>query len=113
VARGARRAIVTAAAAGAATAAGGRVGWLAAPRVAVRNPIGAGDAFVAGLGVALERDASWERALACAVAAGAASVETSRAGTLRAERADGLVDDLTNREYGRVDAPSTPSEGSP
>src|SRR5919199_5375188 len=47
VERGARGAIVTAGAAGAAVAErGGRPAWIAAPRVAVRNPVGAGDALV-------------------------------------------------------------------
>ncbi len=55
-ARGARAAVVTAAAAGAALAtAAGDTTWLPAPAVAVRNPIGAGDALLAGLAAALER----------------------------------------------------------
>jgi 1-phosphofructokinase family hexose kinase len=91
VARGARRAVVTAAAAGAAAADGEATIWLAAPRVTVGNPVGAGDAFVAGLGVALERDERFERAVALAVAAAAASVETPRAGTLDPRRAAALA----------------------
>ena len=47
--QGARAAVVTADAAGAAVATGGPVEWIPAPRVAeVRNPIGAGDAFLRG-----------------------------------------------------------------
>jgi 1-phosphofructokinase len=92
VARGARGAIVTAAAAGAAVAErGGAVTWLAAPRVEVRNPVGAGDALVGGLGVALERGEPLARAAAFGVAAGAASVETDKAGTLDADRAAALA----------------------
>jgi 1-phosphofructokinase family hexose kinase len=91
VARGARRAIVTAAAAGAATADGRTTAWLAAPRVSVRNPVGAGDAFVGGLGIALERGEPFGRAVALGAAAAAASVETARAGTLDAGRAAALA----------------------
>ena len=51
VERGAARAVVTAAEAGAAVADGWLARWVAAPAVAeVRNPIGAGDALVGGLG---------------------------------------------------------------
>jgi 1-phosphofructokinase family hexose kinase len=87
VAGGARGAIVTAAAAGAAVADGGRTSWLPAPRATVRNPIGAGDALVGGLGTALERGEPLLRAAAFGVAAGAASVETDTAGTLDRGRA--------------------------
>ena len=90
VARGARRAVVTAAAAGAAVADGDRVGWIAAPRASVRNPVGAGDALVGGLGTALERGEPFARAVAHGVAAAAASVETPTAGTLDAGRAAAL-----------------------
>src|SRR5262245_38786060 len=55
VERGAAAAVVTAAAAGAALVDGERAEWLPAPRVVVRNPIGAGDAFAAGFAVALEQ----------------------------------------------------------
>jgi 1-phosphofructokinase family hexose kinase len=91
VARGARRAIVTAAAAGAAVADGGRIAWLDAPSVPVRNPVGAGDALVAGLGVALERGEPFDRAAALGVAAAAASVETATAGALDSARAAALA----------------------
>jgi 1-phosphofructokinase family hexose kinase len=94
VARGARRAVVTAAAAGAAVANGERVGWLAAPRVEVRNPVGAGDALVGGLGVALEAGEPFARAVALGVAAAAASVETAKAGTLDPDRAAALARDV-------------------
>jgi 1-phosphofructokinase family hexose kinase len=95
VARGARGAIVTAAAAGAAVAErGGRRSWLRAPRVTVRNPVGAGDSFVAGLGVALERGEPLARAAAFGVAAGAASVATDKAGTLDPARAFALADEV-------------------
>jgi 1-phosphofructokinase family hexose kinase len=90
----ARRAVVTAAAAGAAVADGERVGWLAAPRVAVRNPVGAGDALVGGLGVALEAGEPFARAVALGVAAAAASVETAKAGTLDPDRAAALAREI-------------------
>jgi 1-phosphofructokinase family hexose kinase len=91
VARGARRAVVTAAAAGAGVADGERVGWIPAPRASVRNPVGAGDALVGGLGTALERGEPFGRAVAHGVAAAAASVETERAGTLDPDRAAALL----------------------
>jgi 1-phosphofructokinase family hexose kinase len=82
VARGARHAVVTAAEAGAAVAASsGERRWLAAPAVAtVRNPIGAGDALVGGLALALERGEAFDDAVAAGMATGAASVETDTAG---------------------------------
>jgi 1-phosphofructokinase family hexose kinase len=82
VARGARQAIVTAAEAGAAVASSsGASRWLSAPAVAcVRNPIGAGDAFVGGLALALERGEPFDDAVAAGMATGAASVETDTSG---------------------------------
>jgi 1-phosphofructokinase family hexose kinase len=78
---GARAAVVTAAAAGAAVAADGRVTWLPAPRVtAVANPIGAGDVLTAALATSLEAGDDVLTAARRGVAAAAASVETARAG---------------------------------
>jgi 1-phosphofructokinase family hexose kinase len=88
---GARHAIVTAGEVGAAVASGGEPLWIPSPAVEVRNPIGAGDALVGGLAVALERGEPLDRAAALGVAAGAASVETERAGTLDGERANRLI----------------------
>lgn len=82
VERGARSAIVTAAAAGAALAERGRSIWLQAPAVAVANPMGAGDAFVAGLAAALSDGESLRDSAVRAIATGSASVEHSRAGML-------------------------------
>ena len=82
VAAGARAAVVTAAAAGAAVAAEGRVTWLAAPRVEVRNPIGAGDVFTAALAAALETGHDVLTAARHGVAAAAAGVEAPLAGDL-------------------------------
>jgi 1-phosphofructokinase family hexose kinase len=89
--RGARRAVVSAGAAGAAVAGGAGVGWHAAPAVTVRNPIGAGDALVGGLGVALERGEPFERAVVLGLATAAASVETARAGGVDPARARALA----------------------
>jgi len=90
---GARSAVVTAASAGAAFAdEGGRqVHWVAAPRVSVANPMGAGDAFAAGLAVATARELPPAEAARFAVAVASASVEHPRAGCLDAFRADALI----------------------
>jgi 1-phosphofructokinase family hexose kinase len=92
VAGRAQRAVVTAAEAGAAAAEGGDVWWVHAPQVAaVRNPIGAGDALVGGLGLALERGESFASAVAAGIATGAASVETDVAGLVVAARVAELL----------------------
>ena len=92
VARGARAAIVTAGAAGAAVLVeGSEPRWHAAPRVEVRNPIGAGDALVGGLCVGLERGERFENAVALGLATAAASVETAKAGAIDAARAEQLA----------------------
>jgi 1-phosphofructokinase family hexose kinase len=89
---GARAALVTAAAAGAALATPGGVAWLPAPAVRVRNPIGAGDALVAGLAAALEGGAPLLQAARAGIAAGAACVEDPRAGRLDPVRAAELLE---------------------
>src|SRR5215211_962193 len=92
VARGARTAIVTAGAAGAAVAVeAGEQRWHAAPRVEVHNPIGAGDALVGGLCVALERGEPLDGAVARGLATAAASVETAKAGDIDPSRAEELA----------------------
>jgi 1-phosphofructokinase family hexose kinase len=83
VERGARSAVVTAAEAGAAVASADDSWWAAAPPVAeVVNPIGAGDALVGGLALALERGEPFAAAVAAGMATGAASVETDVAGVV-------------------------------
>jgi 1-phosphofructokinase family hexose kinase len=83
VSRGARRAVVTAAEAGAAVASADDAWWVAAPPVLeVVNPIGAGDAFVGGLALAIERGEPFTAAVAAGMATGAASVETDVAGVV-------------------------------
>jgi 1-phosphofructokinase family hexose kinase len=84
---GARAAVVTAGSAGAAFAAPDGAGFLAAPVVHVRNPIGAGDAFAAALAGALERGRPLGDAVRAGVAAGAASVEHPTAGRVDGRRA--------------------------
>jgi 1-phosphofructokinase family hexose kinase len=91
VRRGAGGAVVTAAAAGAAVAGDGRPAWLPAPRVRVRNPIGAGDVLTAALAAALERGAELPDAAREAVAAAAASVESPTAGELDPARVRELL----------------------
>jgi 1-phosphofructokinase family hexose kinase len=89
---GAQAAAVTAAGAGAAFAAGGgEVGWVAAPSVSVRNPIGSGDAFTAALASRLAAGADLHAAVVWAVAVGSASVESPVAGGLDVARACALA----------------------
>src|SRR3954447_4586222 len=82
VRQGARAAVVTADAEGAAwLGADGAPEWIAAPRVTeVRNPIGAGDVLAAALAAALERGQGLAAAAREGVAAASASVESPTAG---------------------------------
>jgi 1-phosphofructokinase family hexose kinase len=84
--RGARRALVTAGAHGAAFLAPGERLWVDAPQVEVANPIGAGDALVGGLLVALDGGATWPDAVRHAVTVASAAVEHPVAGHLVAAR---------------------------
>jgi 1-phosphofructokinase family hexose kinase len=99
-ARGARTAVVTAGAAGAAYCAGGVVTWLPTVKVEVVNPIGAGDAFVAGLVYALDGgvggvDAAGDvDAVAFALATASASVEQELAGGVDPRRVREIVAQL-------------------
>ena len=84
-------AIVKAGAAGAAVATKERVWFVPAPSaVTIRNPIGAGDAFVAGLATGLLHGWPIERAARLAVAAGSASVETLQPGAVERGRVEEL-----------------------
>jgi 1-phosphofructokinase family hexose kinase len=55
-------------------------------------PVGSGDAFLAGLVVALDAGAGWPDALRAALGAGAANAERSGAGQLDRARADELAE---------------------
>ncbi len=89
VRQGARSAVVTADAEGAALlASGGAPEWIAAPRVVeVRNPNGAGDVLPGAMAAALERGEPLAAALRAGVAAASASVEHPTAGELDPARA--------------------------
>jgi 1-phosphofructokinase family hexose kinase len=89
--RGARRALVTAGAHGAAFLAPGERLWVDAPKVEVANPIGAGDALVGGLLVAIDGGAAWPDAVRYAVAVASAAVEHPVAGRLDAARVSALA----------------------
>jgi 1-phosphofructokinase family hexose kinase len=92
VRQGARSAVVTADAEGAALlAAGEEPEWIAAPRVTeVRNPIGAGDVLTSAMAAALERGEPLAAAVRAGVAAASASVEHPTAGELDPARAQAL-----------------------
>lgn len=102
-ARGAGWAVVTAGSAGAALCGPGTALWLAAPKVAVRNPIGAGDSFLAGVAVARLAGLDWPAAVRRGLAAGSASVEKEAAGVLDPARAAEL-----DRGIRAVNLPAAP-----
>jgi 1-phosphofructokinase len=77
---GARAALVTAGRHGVGGADADGAFWVAAPSVREVNPVGAGDSFVAGLAVALERGDDLRAGALCAVATGSASVASRLAG---------------------------------
>lgn len=90
VALGARWAVVTAGAAGAAVAGPEYESWLPAPTVTVRNPIGAGDSFLAGVATARLAGRDWPAAIRRGLASGSASVEQDAAGVVDPARVDEL-----------------------
>ncbi len=100
--RGARRAVVTGGAAGAALTTGAGSRWMTSPRVVVRSPIGAGDAFVGGWAHALSTGASDDDAMRFAMAVAAAACETDSAGALDLQRIPPL---LATIEAGAVAGP--------
>ncbi len=91
---GAAWAVVTAGAAGAAVCGPGTARWLPAPAASVRNPIGAGDSFLAGVVAARQSGRDWLGATRRGLAAGSASVEQEAAGVLDPARVDQLERDL-------------------
>jgi 1-phosphofructokinase family hexose kinase len=90
---GARAALVTVGRHGVGGANADGVFWVAAPPVREVNPVGAGDSFVAGLAVALERGDDLRAAALCAVATASASVANPLAGGVE----PALVADLARR----------------
>jgi 1-phosphofructokinase family hexose kinase len=92
--RGAATAVVTAGGAGIAVATGTKREWLEAPSVAVRNPIGAGDALVAGLAGTLERGRDLDAALRVGLACAGASVESEIPGLVDRHRVHEILDRL-------------------
>lgn len=92
VGRGARRAVVTAGGHGVCAAIDGTTTWIAAPRVTVVNPIGAGDSFAAGVAVGLGRDLGWLEAIELGVTVASAAVEMPGAGRVDAQRVSELFE---------------------
>jgi fructose-1-phosphate kinase PfkB-like protein len=86
--------VVTAGAAGAAYCAASRLVWVPTITVDVVNPIGAGDAFVAGLVFALEDGVAGADAVTFALATATASVEQELAGGLDPRRVPEIVAQL-------------------
>lgn len=104
---GARTAVVTAGAAGAAYGDAASVVWLPTVRVKVVNPIGAGDSFVGGLVHALEAGRDPLEAVANGVATATASCEQELAGGVEPVRARELLAVVLEA----VSAPALPSVG--
>jgi 1-phosphofructokinase family hexose kinase len=92
VGRGAPLAVVTSGRAGVAVADPSGARWIDAPSVRARNPIGAGDALVAGLVGSLERGRDLDQAVAWGLAAAGAAVETDVPGELDPDRVAALVE---------------------
>ena len=91
---GARQAVVTAGACGIALADQTGLHWLPTIAVRVRNPIGAGDSFLAGTMVGRERGLDWRAAVLRGAATASASVEQAGAGVVDPRRVDELADAL-------------------
>ena len=80
----------------------GRSSWeVDVPRIRAVDAIGSGDAFTAGLIVALDAGRSTEEALAFAAAAGTANAETFGAGRLDGARQAELVGQVRVRRLSR------------
>lgn len=69
--------------------------WLPTSPVTVRNPIGAGDSFLAGTMTAREQGADWVDAVRYGMATAGASVESDGAGVVDPDRARELLAVLT------------------
>ena len=78
-----------------ALASDGRDVWrVAPPKVKAISAVGSGDAFAAGLGLALSRGATLPDALSLAAACGAANAMTPWAGHVEADIVRGLVSEV-------------------
>jgi 1-phosphofructokinase family hexose kinase len=76
-------------------------------------PVGSGDAFLAGLIVALDRGDDWPDALAMALAAGTANAQTRGAGTLARERVPSLATKArVSRLAGAITGPPSTARGT-
>jgi 1-phosphofructokinase family hexose kinase len=71
--------------------------WRGSLEAGSRYPVGSGDAFLAGLVTALERDEPWEQALRAAIGAAAANAELPGAGILDPGRARSLAGEAVVR----------------
>jgi fructose-1-phosphate kinase PfkB-like protein len=91
-------AVVTVGPAGAALAAPGGAGFTGRVDVTGRYPVGSGDAFLAGLVVALDNGADWRDAFALALGAATANAEVPGAGILDSNRARSLAERCEIRE---------------
>lgn len=100
LALGAGHAAVTAGASGVALAGPGLAGWLPTFRVSARNPIGAGDSFLAGTMLARERGADWSTAVRFGMAAAASSVENDGAGVVDPGRVAAIEQQLIAAHFG-------------
>jgi 1-phosphofructokinase family hexose kinase len=89
-AAGARRVVVTAGVHGAGYADADGEQWFDAPTVALVNPIGAGDAFVAGVAQHLLTGADWPAAVRRGVLVASAAVEHPQAGRVDPTRVAAL-----------------------
>ncbi|MQY58331.1 MAG: 1-phosphofructokinase, partial [Clostridia bacterium] len=72
---------------------------LTPPSIKTLNPVGAGDALVAGFAVGLLRGTGLEEMASLGVAAGAASVEKGREEALSLERIEELAKKVRYRRY--------------
>ncbi|MGI8417413.1 MAG: PfkB family carbohydrate kinase, partial [Nakamurella sp.] len=92
---GARQAAVTAGVGGVALADDTGCRWLPTVQVVARNPIGAGDSFLAGTVLAQGRGADWPTAVRSGMATAASSVENDGAGVVDSRRVTALERLLT------------------
>jgi 1-phosphofructokinase family hexose kinase len=109
-AAGAGTALVTVGRHGVAAAARSGTFWVEAPAVREVSSIGAGDAFVGGLGCALEQGAALPEAVRRAVATAAASVATDLAGHADADLLTRLLEETAPAVTGRAARDSTADE---